>query len=262
MRKRLLFPPKTREIQFDEKWSFVAKKEHNLEATDPQEQWGDAWDHTAVDAEHRLLLAVVPGKRTLENCQRIVQEVRRRTGGRTDLLITSDAHAPYATAIEDVYSVVVPPPKRPGPGRPPKPQRALPPDLCYATVCKKRARGRVVEVIRTVVFGTAAVLALLLARSLVSKTINTAFVERHNGTDRRQNGRKQRKTYGFSKDVKVHEAATYFIGYSYNFCWAVRTLAVKDETGQKQERTPAMAAGLTDHVWTLREWLTYPAKPC
>ena len=59
----------------------------------------------------------------------------------------------------------------------------------------------------------------------------------------------------------MHDAATYFVSYSYNFCWAVRTLRVK-KGGAWRLRTPAMAAGLTDHVWSLREWLTYPAKPC
>ena len=205
---------------------------------------------------------VVPGKRTLENCRKVVEEVKQRTAGRTDLLLTSDAYAPYATVIEETYHELVAVPKRPGPGRPPKPKRVMPAGLCYATVGKKREKGRVVDVTRTLVFGLACVLALWLGRSAVSKTINTAFVERNNGTDRRQNGRKHRKTYGFSRDAAAHAAATYFIGYSYNFCWAVRTLEVKDAAGSKQPRTPAMAAGLANHVWTLREWLTYPAKPC
>jgi hypothetical protein len=60
---------------------------------------------------------------------------------------------------------------------------------------------------------------------------------------------------------RLHDAATYFVSYSYNFCWAVRTLRVKEDE-RWQARTPAMAAGLADHVWSLREWLTYPAKPC
>ena len=102
-------------------------------------------------------------------------------------------------------------------------------------------------------------------RMVYCRTCKKSFSERKgtpNGTDRRQNGRKHRKTYGFSKDAAIHDAATYFIGYSYNFCWAVRTLEIKDEAGSRQQRTPAMAAGLADHVWTLQEWLTYPAKPC
>jgi hypothetical protein len=77
-----------------------------------------------------LLLAVVPGKRTLENCQKIVGEVKERTGSRTDLLLTSDAYAPYATAIEEAYHELVAMPKRPGPGRPPKPKRVMPAGLC------------------------------------------------------------------------------------------------------------------------------------
>ena len=207
-------------------------------------------------------MAVVPGKRTSENCRKIVREMKERTGGRADLLITSDAYAPYATEIEEAYHRSVPVPRRPGPGRPPNPRRVMPAFLCDATVCKKREKGRVVEVTRALLFGVACVLAWLRRRSGVSAQINTAFVERHNGTDRRRNGRKHRRTNGFSKDAGVHEAATYFIGYSYNFCWSVRTLTVEDQSGRKQPRTPAMAAGLADHVWTLREWLTYPAKPC
>ena len=208
-----------------------------------------------------MLLSLVPGKRDGAHCRQLIQEVHQRTGGRTDLLITSDAHAPYTTAIADVYGVDVPQPKRPGPGRPPKPQRVLPPDLCYATVCKHRQHGRVVEVTRAVVFGTMCLLALLLSRSRVSKTINTAFVERNNGTDRGQNARKHRKTYAFSKDWTLHHAASYFIGYTYNFCWCVRTLRVQGRDGGYEQRTPAMAAGLADHVWSLQEWVTYPAKP-
>ena len=88
--------------------------------------------------------------------------------------------------------------------------------------------------------------------------MNTSFLERHNGTDRHRNARKVRKTYTFSKDWEVHEAMTYFTMYSYNFCWAVRTLDERDDQGRLRHRTPAMAAGLADHVWTMREWITMP----
>ena len=101
---------------------------------------------------------------------------------------------------------------------------------------------------------------LLLTRLRCGKKINTSYVERNNGTERRQNARKVRKTYCFSKDWDIHNAATYFIGYSYNFCWPVRTLRVQDADGCWHDRTPAMAAGLADHVWSLREWVTYPAR--
>lgn len=256
------FPPQAREVQLDEKWGFVYQKEQACDPSDPLDRLrGDDWDHTAVDPESRLLVALVPGKRDGEACERLVQQVHDRTGGRTDLLITSDEYAPYETAIRRVYGVEQPRPRRPGPGRPPKPVKVLPANLCYATVRKRREKGRVVEVVRTVVFGTLALLWAWLRRSTVSTTINTAFVERHNGTDRHQNSRKRRKTYAFSKGLEMHRAASYFIGYSYNFCWEVRTLRVRGGDGSWIARTPAMAAGLTAHTWGLAEWMTYPAKP-
>ena len=177
------------------------------------------------------------------------------------MLLTSDGYAPYAGVIEEVYGEWVQPERKPGPGRPPGPRRVLPAGLVYATVAKRREKGRVVEVIRAVVFGVWGLLQVWLGRSGVSNKINTSFVERNNATDRHQNARKRRKTYCFSRDKRMHDAATWFVSYSYNFCWAVRTLQVK-VGGAWQARTPAMAAGLADHVWSLREWLTYPAKPC
>ena len=89
-----------------------------------------------------------------------------------------------------------------------------------------------------VVFGTIAAVLAALALSPVSKAINTAFVERHNGTDRNRNGRKVRKTYCFSKDWQVHEAVTYFTMYSYNFCWPVRTLRIQDRDGNGTREPP------------------------
>jgi len=254
-----LFPPATVEVQFDEKWAFVAKKQKNCDPDDPADQLrGDCWDHTAVDAEHGLLMAIVTGKRTEEKCREIVSEVKARTGGRTDLLLTSDEHAPYKTAIKEAYGIETIVPRKSGPGRPPKPQKELPEEVCYATVKKTRKQGRMVKVVRALIFGTIALIVAYLFRSMVSSTINTSFVERHNGTDRGQNARKSRDTYRFSKKLDVHDAVTYFVSYSYNFCWPVRTLRGrgKPNTGPI---TPAMSAGLADHVWSL-EWITLPAK--
>ena len=117
------------------------------------------------------------------------------------------------------------------------------------------------ELVRTVVFGTLCLLEALLKRSTASTTINTSFVERNNGTNRHQNARKRRKTYAFSKHLALHRAASYFIGYSDNFCWAVRTLRVRGPDGAWLARTPAMAAGLSDPVWSIEEWASYPARP-
>jgi IS1 family transposase len=247
-------------VQFDEKWSFVAKKEKHC---DPNEladrQQGDNWDHVAFDPEHRLVVSVVPGKRTEDKTHQLVQDFRERTGGRLMNLMTSDEYPVYKTAIFEAYAVTQEQPRTGRPGRPRKPKKIVPKKLRYATVHKERENGRVVKVTTRVVFGTVVAVLAALAVSLVSKVVNTVFVERHNGSDRNRNRRKVRKTGCFSKDWQVHEAMTYFTMYSYNFCWAVRTLRKKVGRKQYQPRTAAMVAGLTDHVWTIQEWATYPA---
>lgn len=249
-------------MQFDEKWSFVGKKQDNCDGDDPaDERRGESWDHVAMDPEHRLVLAVVPGKRTAANCRAVVAEARRRMGGRVPRLITTDEYPSYKVAIHDVYGRrVVPLTVLPRPaGRPRVPKRVLPPGLNYAVVHKHRQDGRVARVEQEVVFGTAASIAAALAASRSSRAVNTAFLERHNGTDRHRNARKARDTYRFSKDPDVHAAMTYYTMYSYNFCRPVRTLAPKGDDGRRSPRTPATAAGLADHVWSVREWVTLPA---
>ncbi|MDY3559198.1 hypothetical protein R5W23_006416 [Gemmata sp. JC673] len=252
-----LFPPTTNEVQFDEKWDFVGKKEKNCE---PEERThGDCWDHVALDPESRLVVSLVVGKRTEDATHELVGDFHRRTGGRVMRLMTSDEYPVYASAIRDTYGHVVTPPRTGRPGRPRNPYTVVPPQVTYATVHKKRENNRVVGVSTRLVLGTAVALALALVASAVSTVVNTCFVERHNGTDRNRCSRKVRKTYAFSKDWQTHRAATKFSYLSYNFCWPVRTLRVKGEDGRWRARTPAMAAKLTDHVWSLREWLTFPA---
>ncbi|MBI4778754.1 hypothetical protein HY792_07550, partial [Candidatus Desantisbacteria bacterium] len=132
--------------------------------------------------------------------------------------------------------------------------------LKYAVVHKTRENGKVIKVDLRVVFGGKEEVKAALLTSLVSKTINTAFIERQNGTDRNRNARKVRKTYCFSKDWEMHEAATYFTMSSYNFCWPVRTLREKVGTETYNKRTLSMMAGLSNHVWTVQEWATFPVK--
>ncbi len=253
-------PPRTREAQLDEKWAFVAKKEANCDPADPADaRKGDHWDHVALDPEHRLVLGVVPGKRTAENTGALVRDLRRRTSGRLLGLITTDEYAPYRGAILQAYGETVTPPRSGKRGRPRKSYKVPPAGLTYATVHKTRSKGRVVKVEQRIIFGTAEALAVALACSASSRAVNTSFVERQNGTDRNRNARKVRRSYCFSKDWSVHQSITYFTMYSYNFCWPVRTLRIKAADGSWERRTPAMAAGLADHVWTLSEWLTLPA---
>ena len=247
-------------MQFDEKWAFVAKKQKRCDGESPEDaRRGDNWDHVAFDPEHKLVLSVVPGKRTRQNVHRLLKGFHQRTGGRLMRLMTSDEYKPYREAILQVYGETYPRRRRGRRGRHPKPGRRAPAGLLYAAVHKHRRKGRVVRVSTHLIYGTRQALEEALAASPSSQAVNIAFVERFNGTDRHQNARKVRKTYRFSKDWDVHNAATYFTTYSYNFCWPVRTLRERHADGSwGPPRSPAMAAGLTDHVWNLQEWLTHP----
>jgi IS1 family transposase len=213
----------------------------------------------AFDPEHRLVVSVVPGKRTAENVAAVVDDFRRRTAGRLMGLMTTDGYPAYEPAILDAYGQTVTPPRTGKPGRPRAPYKVPPPGLTYAVVEKTRRKGRVVEVATRVVFGTVAAVMLALGLSRVSRAINTSFVERQNATDRHRNARKARKTYRFSKRWQYHEAVTYLSLYITNSCWPVRTLAERDDRGRWRQRSPAMAAGLADHVWPMAEWFSLPA---
>lgn len=235
----------------------MGRKEKNCEADDDRR--GDCWDHVALDPETRLVVSLVVGKRTADATHALVRDFRRRTASRVMRLMTSDEYPVYEAAIREAYGRVVTPPRTGRAGRPRNPHVVVPPEVTYATVHKVRENNRVVEVSPRLVFGTWLAVVLALLASAVSRAVNTCFVERHNGTDRNRCSRKTRKGYTFSKDWNTHRAATMFSYFSYNFCWPVETLRERQENGRWGPRTPAMAAGLTDRVWTLKEWLTFPA---
>jgi IS1 family transposase len=241
----------------------VFKKQEHCDPDTPADvHRGDWWDHTAYDPEHRLVLCVVPGARNAENVETVVADVKRRTEGRPMRLITSDDYPAYKVAIQQIYGEAVSTTPSGGASRRMVPERVPPPELTYATVEKRRRLGRVMEIVVHLVFGTMALLRAALRRSPVSRWVNVSFLERYNATDRHHNARKVRKTYTSSKDWQVHESMAYFMMYSYNFCWPVRTLEYRDEDGRVRKRSPAVAAGLAEHVWTMREWITMPSVQC
>jgi IS1 family transposase len=253
------FPPNTRRVEFDEQWSFVGKKEKRCDRSNPDDDCqGDCWDHIAFDPEHRLVLSSITGPRTEEQTRVVVEEFSLRTEGRVMDLMTSDENPAYASAILEVYGEEVVPERTGRPGRPAQPYLEVPKELTYATVHKERVDGHVVGVQGCVVYGTAEAVQEALAASDVSTTVSTSHVERFHGTDRNRNARKVRRTYTFSKDWEVHQSVTALVRFSYNFCWPVRTLRVPKDGGGWEACTPAMAAGLSDHIWTLREWVTLP----
>ncbi len=193
----------------------------------------------------------------------LVDDFRRRTQGRVMGLMTSDEYAAYPAAILAAYGETVVPERTGRPGRPRLEYRRVPEELVYATVHKVRENNQVVAVEGRLAYGTPEQLEEALENSPVSERVTTAHVERYNGTDRLRNARKARKTYRFSKDWDVHEAVTHFVAFSGNFCKPVRTLRRRlwRKEGRRKwgQRTPAMAAGLAEHIWSIEEWVCRPS---
>lgn len=217
----------------------------------------------AYDPEHRLVVSLLVGVRSPETIELLVEDFHRRTQGRVMDLMTSDEYGAYPAAILSIYGEAVVPEATGRPGRPRLEYRRVPEELVYATVHKVREGHRVTAVEQRLIYGTPERLEEALANSAVSEQVTTAHLERYNGTDRHRNARKGRKTYRFSKDWEVHEAVTRFVVFSGNFCKPVRTLRqrLRRKQGKRKwrQRTPAMAAGLTDHVWSMVEWLSLPS---
>ena len=202
----------------------VFKKQGHCDPADPaDDDRGDWWDHVAIDAEGRLVIAVVPGAHDAEGVEELIGEVKDRTGGRVLALVTGDECPAYETALPNAYGEEV---ETTATGRPARKMVAgeVPPaGVDYATVEKRREEGRVVEIVTRVAFGTMAAVRVVLAGSKASRRITTSFAGRQDATDRRHNGREVRKTSTFSKDWTAHEAMTRFTIYSDDFRWPART---------------------------------------
>ncbi len=239
------------ECQLDEMWSFVGKKEKNLDVFEKlRGELGDAWIWIAFDAVNKVVPAVVVGKRTLPHAVSLLQEVKRVTA-RTPALFSSDQLDQYPNALLQVYGELVTPPRKPGPGRPPKPRLVPPEDLRYVQVVKQYKKSRVTKVTRKVIFGEPEEVQHVLDSSTVSGKINTAHVERLNGSIRHMDARCARKTLRFSKSRKNHDRQLALSLAYYHLCRPHRTLTKR----HGRPTTPFMAAGLTDHVWTMADLL-------
>jgi len=246
------------ECQLDEMWSFILKKEKNLDAIEKLGGiLGDAWIWVAFDAVNKLFLATVVGKRTLPCAVSLLQQVDQ-VAARMPTIFSSDQLPHYENALLQVYGKFVHPSRKPGPGRPPNPRLVPPDDLLYVHVVKEYKENRVTSITRRVVFGDNKKIDEILGKSVVSHKINTSYVERGNLTIRHVNARCNRKTLRFSKCKENHvRQLTLSLAY-YHLCCPHRTLTKR----HGRPTTPFMAAGLTDHVWTMGELLRYrPGKP-
>jgi hypothetical protein len=210
----------------------------------------------------------VVGRRNADTVVQVFTDFYERTDGCLPEVIMTDGYGVYEPVIVATYGVWraelgLTPEQDARFDRQGMPQFYFPVEINYARAVKVRQGGRVVAVEGEVVLGSAEQLEEALAESAPSETINTSFVERWFGTQRQFNGRKKRKAYTFSKELSFHEACTWLVVLWYNFGWCVRTLRqkIQEEPPHYHYRTPAMAAGLTDHPWDMRELLCYPLYP-
>jgi IS1 family transposase len=206
-----------------EAWTFVHTKQKRLTSLSPEE-WGDQYVWLALDSEAKLIMSYRVGKRDAENAYEFIGDLNRRIAERHRCQLTTDGLEGYVPAVEEHFGA----------------------DVDFAQLVKQysaprtdgpdwfRPSARVVAVIPTPITGKPK-----MAR------ISTSHIERTNLTLRMQLRRFTRLTNGFSKKLTNLKAAVAVFVAWYNFCRVHQTLRV----------TPAMEAGITDHVWSLRELL-------
>lgn len=189
------------------------------------------------------------GKRTQKEAEELLQKVKSRLHPTHPLpAFSSDQLEQYVEPLKKVFGrkILDSQPRR-GPKQ--KHPRYKPsPHLRYGQVVKVKEKNRVVSITYASIFG-----------EMEKEEISTSLVERGNLTIRMTNGRMVRKTIGFSKTFQDHEWAQMFNDAVYNFINPNKSLRMKKPDGIRKwlKRTPAMAAGLTDHIWSLEELLTY-----
>ncbi|HVF26814.1 MAG TPA: IS1 family transposase [Pyrinomonadaceae bacterium] len=239
------------------------KKSRQMPADERVAGVGAYWVWTAISLPTRLrVTSHLSQERSASAATAFIQQIRARSDGRAPFF-TSDKLPAYVTALVANYSVVEPPPTKRGRGRPRlTPKRIVDATLRYAQVDKRRHAGRVVEVRRRIIFGTAGDIEVILKASGCGSQINTAYVERNNLTMRQNVGRLVRKTLSFSKNVHYLQRHIALEDAVYNFVKPHRSLRrplceSDDKRRQWEPRTPAMAAGLTDHVWSIEELLEF-----
>lgn len=260
------------ECQLDELWTFVYKKEKHLTAFEKLAgRYGDAWVWIAFDPVHKLVPTWRVGKRTLGDAKKFVKSLKSKHDSHLPFF-TSDDLSQYADALLDIYGETYTPPRQGTRGRLPLPRKRPRPDLCYAVVVKEREGHRLIRITTRLVYGTEAQLVAFLHASPVSATINTYGVERNNLTVRQHSRRLGRKVNAFSKKRSYlkHQLALAFAYY--HFCCPHRGLRQKlkrpipTKNGHGSPKkwqlvTPAIAAGFTDHVWTVDELLSFRVPP-
>jgi len=210
-----------KQIQVDEIWGYVAKKQKRIKETDSSYEVGDQYIFAAIDADTKLIPSFMVGKRTAENAVLLMRDLQWRIAGRFQL--TTDGFRPYVEAVETTFGANV--------------------DFSqlvkvYSGDEKTRERYSPSEI-------TGEYKTPIMGEPDWEK-ISTSYIERQNLTMRMQMRRLTRLTNGFSKKLTNLKAAVALHFAHYNFLRVHRTL----------KTTPAMAAGITNHIWTWAELLS------
>jgi IS1 family transposase len=213
----------TKRVQFDEIWSFIGAKAKNVAtAKRPTADMGDVWTWTAVDADNKLMISWQVGGRDMTACRAIVSDVAGRVAGR--IQITSDGYKLYPPAIEEAFGW-----NGADYGKLEKIFKTQPSSGRYSP-------PECIGCNRDVVMGNPDV-----------EEISTSYFERSNLHLRMQSRRFTRLTNAFSRKLENHAAAVALHFMWYNFCHVHATLT---KANGGIHTTPAMAAGVSDRVWT------------
>jgi transposase-like protein/IS1 family transposase len=253
-------------VQLDEMWNFIKRKhaqqaEADGESSDRSED-GRQWVWISFAPEFRLLLAAFVGPRTFASALQLIAMTAAVVVGVPCFF--SDGFSCYLSALIEIYHTLKTFPSTGKRGRPKKPIKEPPPELVYGQVIKKKRQGRLPELEYRVRCGSARLQKLGLS-------ISTSLLERLNLTLRHALAPLGRKSWNFCKDrTQMRRRVTLFQAF-YNFArphMSLRLPLPEQEphaSGLIQpawcHRTPGMAAGLTDHVWTFRELLTAKFEP-
>src|SRR3989454_3918675 len=214
-----------------------------------------AWMGLAIDVSTRLWLAgVVSRERDRALADHLLQRVRACCQVVGALLVCTDGWAAYPNSIKRAFRDKVK--KTVGRGRA---CLEVWPQLCIATVIKHVKKYHVVEVTRKMTLGTLEQAQQLLQATGGRSEEHTSFIERFNGTVRERLACLTRKCRHAAHRLATIEAGMYLIGCTYNWCISHHELSKTKHCGYAC--TPAMAAGLTDHIWTVQELLTYKIAP-
>jgi len=222
---------------------------------DPEEE---RWIWVGFAKESRLLLCVVVGPGIQESADELIKGINLCLDKNNKLpLFVSDGNNQYKVALFNLYNETVTPPKTGKRGRPKEPYKIPRMDLRYAQVIKERKGGKLVNVHKQIIFGN--------EEDISQSDITTSHIERQNLTFRQENERLARKTIGFSKeDYWLNKQMVFYMSF-FDFIRPHSGLKLKINpekdgiTNRKYiQRTPMMAVGKTDHIWSLEELLTFP----